>query len=103
MYHYLSSYSLLNVPPSLKKPNPPNQDRNAILALLLSRSELSLYALNAPMDCAKGSTPLSLAAYSGNIDQVLTLLDCPSVLVDACDASGMSPLMRTYKFRHLCI
>jgi hypothetical protein len=90
--------SLRLLPISLRRPTPSNVDRNAILKILLARPELSIYALNAAMDCAQGATPLALASSLGHVDQVNTLLSCPSVVVDTRDASGLTPLMRTSPF-----
>lgn len=50
------------------------------------------------MDSARGLTALSLACMLGRLEQVNILLDCPSVLVDTRDASGLTPLMRTPLF-----
>lgn len=83
---------------SLRRPTPSNADRNAILKILLARPELSIYALNAAMDCAQGATPLALASSLGHVDLVNTLLSCPSVVVDTRDASGLTPLMRMSPF-----
>jgi hypothetical protein len=46
------------------------------------------------MDCAMGATPLVLACRLGRVEQVTILLECPSVLVNTRDASGLTPLMR---------
>lgn len=43
---------------------------------------------------AQGATPLILAIRLGRVEQVMILLDCPSVLVNTRDASGLTPLMR---------
>ncbi|KAG8809804.1 hypothetical protein FRC17_003236, partial [Serendipita sp. 399] len=67
--------------------------RNMILKIILARPELSIYALNAAMERAQGATPLVLACKLGHLDRVHTLLECPSVLVDTRDASGLTPLM----------
>lgn len=53
------------------------------------------------MDCAQGATPLVLACRLGRVEQVMTLLDCPSVLVNTRDALGLTPLMRMQTFRRL--
>ena len=49
--------------------------------------------LNTPIPCANGLTPLALACSIGTVEQALALLECPSVLVDARDARGATPLM----------
>jgi hypothetical protein len=77
-------------------------ERNAILKAVLSRPELSLYALNAAMECAQGATPLVLACRLGRPDLVNILLDCPSILVDTRDAAGITPLMRMYTTLDFC-
>ena len=87
--------SLVLITQSLRPPAPASPERNAILKAILSRPELSIYALNAAMDCAQGATPLILACRVGHLDQVNTLLDCPSVLVNTRDGLGLTPLMRT--------
>ncbi|KIM27459.1 hypothetical protein M408DRAFT_329928 [Serendipita vermifera MAFF 305830] len=81
----------------LRTPVPSSAERNAILKAILSRAELSIYALNAAMDCARGATPLTLACRLGRVEQVMTLLDCPSVLVNTRDASGLTPLMHAVR------
>jgi ankyrin repeat protein len=55
------------------------------------------------MDCAQGATPLVLACMLGRLEHVNILLDCPSVLVDTRDASGLTPLMRKPFFSKLRI
>lgn len=85
---------------SLRHPAPASPERNAILKAILARPELSIYALNAAMDCAQGATPLILACRVGHLDQVNTLLDCPSVLVNTRDALGLTPLMHAAHGQH---
>jgi ankyrin repeat protein len=80
---------------SIHKPAAASAERNAILKAIISHPELSVYALNAAMDCAMGATPLALACRLGRVEQVTILLECPSVLVNTRDASGLTPLMRT--------
>ena len=79
---------------SIHQPAPASAERNAILKAIISHPELSVYALNAAMDCAMGATPLVLACRLGRVEQVTILLECPSVLVNTRDASGLTPLMR---------
>ncbi|KAG8786887.1 hypothetical protein FRC15_010465 [Serendipita sp. 397] len=83
--------------PNGRNPIPSNPVRNNILKMVLARPELSIYALNAAMECAQGATALVLACKLGHLDQVHTLLDCPSVLVNTRDGSGLTPLMYAVK------
>ena len=83
---------------SIEHPCPCTPERVAILKALVARPELSLYVLNTPIPSANGLTPLALACSIGTVEQALALLECPSVLVDARDARGATPLMCMFLF-----
>lgn len=85
---------------SIEHPRPCTPERVAILKALVARPELSLYVLNTSIPSANGLTPLALACSIGSVEQALALLECPSVLVDARDARGATPLMCTFSFSH---
>jgi hypothetical protein len=91
--HFLRAQNLPTLL-SIHKPAPASAERNAILKAIVSHPELSIYALNASMDYAMGATPLVLACRLGRVELVTILLERPSVLVNARDASGLTPLMR---------
>ena len=99
LVEFLPTLSAKRVPStSIEHPCPCTPERVAILKALVARPELSLYVLNTPIPSANGLTPLALACSTGTVEQALALLECPSVLVDARDARGATPLMCMFHF-----
>lgn len=70
-------------------------DRAEIIRYFLKHSAMTLATLNGPQKAFNGVTPLGMASWLGMCDVVCIMLEesLGSVIVDAPDSHGATPLM----------